>query len=91
MYFRWHEPPPLTDCCRPPWWLERLVWWLRSRWWRVWHGREKIVIPTVIQMPVVKAAYPGLKLDEIVSVQPMTGAHGDTFSLGRLKIVVKKP
>lgn len=72
MYFRWHEPPPLCDCCRPPWWLERLVWRLQRWWHRLWWGREKVRIPTTIVMPEVKSPLVGLDINGIVTVQPMT-------------------
>lgn len=71
-YFRWHEPPPLCDCCRPPWWLERLVWRLQRWWHRLWWGRVKVPIPTTIVVPRVEKPFPGLPIDDIVSVQPMT-------------------
>jgi hypothetical protein len=100
MYFRWERPAPLTDCLRPSWWLEELVWGCKA-WWRYrspW-GRRRVARERAaqdermrhFQMPLVKQEFPALKIDEIVGVQPMTGEHGDTFSLGRIKFKVTKP
>lgn len=99
-YFRWERPGPLTDCCRPSWWLERLVWrakaWWRYRspWGKRWVARERAAQEERwrnFKMPEIAVPYPALSADDIVSVQPMTGPTPGTFSLGRIKFKVKKP
>jgi hypothetical protein len=89
-YFRWERPGPLTDCCRPSWWLEELLWRAKA-WWRYrspW-GRRRVARERAaqderlkhFQWPEVLAATPILRAEDIVNVQPMTGPVPDGFHI----------
>lgn len=57
------EPPPPL-----PWWKRLLLRW---RMWRNWRR----LMRKGMTIPMVKRPFPGLNAEDIVSVQPMTGAR----------------
>jgi hypothetical protein len=68
---RWSRPPPLTDCCRPPTFLERIVWRLRERFQRRFKKRVKVEFQT-FTFPVVNKPWPQFPVEEICTTNVLS-------------------